>query len=70
MIKNLKNSGELDNDTMENFKHKQKLELDEVEQDVYIDHKVNDIIVDEMNKKYGKDAEIKKYFDLLQEIEK
>jgi hypothetical protein len=69
MIKNLTKSGELVYDVIENFKHKHQQEMDEIELEVYIDHKVNDLIVQDMLKLYGDDLEVKKMFEDLRNIE-
>lgn len=64
-IKNLKQSGELTYDTLENMKHKHLAEMDEIEQEVYMDYKVNESIIGELMAKYGKDPEISSLFNQL-----
>jgi len=69
MLKNLKKSGEMDHNTVESFKHKHQAEMDEIEQEVYADNKVNETIVQEMLKTYAGDSEVKRLLDELSSIE-
>lgn len=68
-IHNLKKSGELTQEVLDNFRHAHRQELEEVEQEIYEAHNIDEFFVQDWLSKFKTDPEISAMFKQLENFE-
>ena len=69
LMRQLKASGDFNQDSIDQMRKKQAGEMEEAEQDIYQDFKITENFFQDWLQRYIDDPVIKKYFDRLNEIE-
>ena len=66
LMRQMKNSGDFKDDTMDKMLEKQIKEMEEAELDIFKEYKVTEDVVALLLDKFGSDPEIKEKLDMLQ----